>query len=193
MSDLGSHWNDLPFWALKLDAPKTIESFGIPPHEEIAPASMTAVYEYGPRGDMPAVKLSWHQGTHKPQAWTEGLIPQWDNGVLFHGSDGMLLADYKKHVLLPEADFQGFEPPAPFVGRSIGHHEEWLAACRGEGVTGSPFATYAGPLTEANHLGNVAYRVGKKVTWDREAMRCVGCPEADSMIRRQPRDGWSLG
>ncbi len=24
MSDLGSHWNDLPFWALKLDAPRTV-------------------------------------------------------------------------------------------------------------------------------------------------------------------------
>ena len=40
MSDLGSHWNDLPFWALKLDAPLTIEATGPPPHPEIAPASM---------------------------------------------------------------------------------------------------------------------------------------------------------
>ena len=52
MSDLGSHWNDLPFWALKLDAPKTIESFSdAPAHPELAPASLTAVYEYGSRGD----------------------------------------------------------------------------------------------------------------------------------------------
>ena len=28
MSDLGSHWIDLPFWALKLDAPLTIEAKG---------------------------------------------------------------------------------------------------------------------------------------------------------------------
>jgi len=54
MSDLGSHLNDRPFWALKLAAPRTIEAFGPPPHPEIAPASMHAVYEYGPRGDMPA-------------------------------------------------------------------------------------------------------------------------------------------
>src|SRR5205823_10989698 len=32
MSDLGSHWNDLPFWALKLDAPRTIQAFGPDPH-----------------------------------------------------------------------------------------------------------------------------------------------------------------
>ena len=42
MSDLGSHWNDLPFWALKLQAPLTIEAVGPPPHPEIAPASMHA-------------------------------------------------------------------------------------------------------------------------------------------------------
>src|ERR1043166_1238874 len=28
MSDLGSHWHDLPFWALKIEAPSTIESTG---------------------------------------------------------------------------------------------------------------------------------------------------------------------
>jgi hypothetical protein len=73
----------------------------------------------------------------------------------------------------------------------VGHHQEWLAACRGEGSTGSPF-DYAGPLTEANHLGNVAYRVGKKIHWDREKMECTGCPDAQPFLRREPRDGWSL-
>ena len=45
MSDLGSHWIDLPFWALKLHAPATIEASGPPPHPEIAPASMQAKYQ----------------------------------------------------------------------------------------------------------------------------------------------------
>nr|HPK00001.1 Gfo/Idh/MocA family oxidoreductase [Candidatus Hydrogenedentota bacterium] len=40
MSDLGSHWIDLPFWALDLDFPRTIEASGPPPHPELAPASM---------------------------------------------------------------------------------------------------------------------------------------------------------
>ncbi|WP_372719546.1 Gfo/Idh/MocA family protein [Novipirellula sp.] len=193
MSDLGSHWNDLPFWALQLDAPQTVESFGLPPHPEIAPASMTAVYQYGSRGKLPPVTLSWYQGTHKPELWTQKAIPQWDSGVLFVGSKGMLLSDYGKHVLLPESDFAEFKRPEPFIADSPGHHQEWLQACRGEGETGSPFASYAGPLTEANHLGNVAYRLGKKITWNRETMECVGCPEAEPLLRRQPRAGWSLG
>jgi predicted dehydrogenase len=78
MSDLGSHWNDLPFWALKLDAPKTIESFGDKPHSEIAPASMKTTYEYGPREGMPACKLSWYQGEDKPQIWKDKGI--WKKG-----------------------------------------------------------------------------------------------------------------
>ena len=191
MSDLGSHWNDLPYWALKLDAPKTVEAFGQPAHPEIAPASMSAEYQYGRRGDLPPVKLTWHQGVNKPEIWKRGEIPQWKSGVLFMGSKGMLISDYRKHMLLPADDYADFRYPEPFVPDSPGHHEEWVAACLDGGVTGSPFS-YAGPLTEANHLGNVAYRVGEKITWDPEAMKCVGCPQADPFIRRTPRDGWSL-
>jgi predicted dehydrogenase len=85
MSDLGSHWNDLPFWALDLKVPLTIEASGPPPHAEIAPASMQATYQYGARGSMPPVKLTWHQGVNKPAIWEQGGIPQWNSGVLFIG------------------------------------------------------------------------------------------------------------
>ena len=192
MSDLGSHWNDLPFWALKLDAPKTIESFGDKPHSEIAPASMTATYEYGPREGMPACKLSWYQGEDKPQIWKDKGIPQWDSAVLFVGDKGMLLSDYTKHMLLPEDKFVDFTRPKPFIPDSPGQHEEWLNAIRNGTPTGSPFS-YAGLLTEANHLGNVAFRAGMKLEWDFKAMKATNCPDADRFIGREPRQGWSLG
>jgi predicted dehydrogenase len=192
MSDLGSHWNDLAFWALDLHAPLTIEAFGPPPHKEIAPASMHVAYEYGPRGDQPPVRLSWYQGEDKPTLLRDHKIPDWDSGVLFVGSKGMLLADYGRHQLLPEADFQGFEPPPQSIPASIGHYAEWIHAAK----TGTPTTCnfeYAGWLTEANHLGNVAYRVGKKLQWDAESMVVRNTPEADPLIHRDPRPGWSLG
>ncbi|MEX0825107.1 MAG: Gfo/Idh/MocA family oxidoreductase [Pirellulaceae bacterium] len=191
MSDLGSHWNDLPYWALKLDAPKTIEAMGPDPHPEIAPASMTAVYEYGPRQEMPACKHYWYQGEHKPQIWREGGIPQWNSGVLFIGEKGMLLSDYGKHQLLPEDKFANFEPPEPFIPDSPGQHQEWVEACLSGSSTGSSF-DYSGPLTEANHLGNVAFRAGGKIVWDSEAMRITNNESANQFLRRQPREGWSL-
>ncbi|MEX2176283.1 MAG: Gfo/Idh/MocA family oxidoreductase [Pirellulaceae bacterium] len=191
MSDLGSHWNDLPFWALKLDAPQTIEASGPPAHAEIAPASMSATYEYAPRGEMPAVKLTWHQGESKPEIWTAGGIPQWNNACLFIGEEGMLLADYGKYVLLPEGKFTGFRPPQPSIPRSPGHHEEWIVACKGNRKTSADFQ-YSGLLTEANHLGNVAYRLGKKIEWDAKNLRATGASEADALIRRDYRPGWDL-
>ena len=191
MSDLGSHWNDLPFWALKLQAPLTIEASGPPAHPEIAPASMSATYEYGARGDLPPVKLTWHQGENKPEIWKNGGIPQWDSGCLFIGSKGMILADYGKHTLLPEKDFTGFQRPAPTIPRVSGHHEEWLQACR-SGKTCSANFEYSGWLTEANHLGNVAYRVGKKLIWNPKTLKATNAPEADRFIHRTYRKGWKL-
>jgi len=191
MSDLGSHWNDLPFWALELDAPLTIEAQGPPPNPEIAPASMQVTYEYGQRGDRPPVKLTWYQGVNRPEKWTKGEIPKWDAGILFVGEKGMLLADYAKWMLLPENEFKDFKRPEPSLPRSIGHHAEWIRACKTGEPTGSHFE-YAARLTEANHLGNVAYRVGRKIEWDAQKMAAKNAPEAAPFIRREYRTGWKL-
>lgn len=191
MSDLGSHWNDLPFWALRLDAPLSVEASGPPPHAEIAPASMSATYEYGPRDARPAVKVTWYQGTRKPPQWNEKLIPAWPDGVLFVGDKGMLLADYGKFLLLPEKQFEGFQPPPKTIPDSIGHHKEWIHACKTGAPTTCHFG-YSGPLTEANHLGNLAYRAGQKIAWDAKAMRIANVREAERFLGRQYRPGWKL-
>jgi hypothetical protein len=47
-------------------------------------------------------------------------------------------------------------------------------------------------LTEANHLGNVAYRTGKKLLWDAKRLKATNAPEADKFIRRIYRKGWKL-
>ena len=195
MSDLGSHWIDLPFWALDLDAPRTISAAGPEPHPEIAPASMSATYEYGPRGDRPGLTLTWYQGTMKPKLWSDGRIPAWPNGVLFVGDDAMLLADYSRYLLLVDggriAEFAPFEPPEKRIPPSLGHHAEWVHACK----TGEPTTChfgYSGPLTEANHLGNVAYRAGQKLEWDAANLRIPNAPEAEQFLGREYRAGWTL-
>jgi hypothetical protein len=152
---------------------------------------MQATYEYGPRGDMPAVKMTWYQGVNKPEIWKSGGIPKWDSGCLFIGDKGMLLADYGKNVLLPEKQFEGYQRPDPSIPKSPGQMHEWLIACK----TGAPTTCnfeYSGWLTEANHLGNVAYRVGKKIQWDADDLSCPNAPEADRLIRREYRPGWCL-
>jgi hypothetical protein len=192
MSDLGSHWNDLPFWALKLHAPVAIEASGPAAHPEIAPASMSATYEYAARGaDMPAVKLTWYQGDMKPEIWKRGGIPKWDSGALFVGAKGMLLADYAKYKLLPEETYQDFQLPPQTLPRVKGHHEEWIECCK-TGKQPSANFEYSGWLTEANHLGNVAFRTGKRIEWDAANMKVTNAPEAARFVKRIYRKGWNL-
>jgi hypothetical protein len=181
----------LPFWALDLDAPLSVEANGPPPHPDLAPASMSATYTYGPRGKRPGLKLTWHQGNMKPAIWTENKIPQWKDGVLFIGSKGMLLSNYNKYTLLPEADFKDFQPPPKTIPDSLGHHEEWLHACKTGAPTTCHFG-YSGPLTEANHLGNVAYRSGKRIEWDAKNLRIPNAPDAERFLGREYREGWKL-
>ncbi len=195
MSDLGSHRNDLPWWALKLDVPLTIEPLSGPkPHHDIAPASMSVKYTFAARGDgYPAVEHTWYQGTEKPKIWHEGGIPKWGNGSLFIGEEGMLLADYSKLILLPEKKFEGFKPPKRSIPPSLGQQAEWIRACKGEGPEPLCDFAYAGPLTEANHLGNVAYRAGKKLEWEPKKMKFPNAPEAEKYLGRSYRKGWKLG
>jgi predicted dehydrogenase len=192
LPDLGSHWNDLPFWALKLRRPLTIEAEGPPVHPETAPPWLIVHWEFPARGDLPPVKLTWYQGGKRPSLISEGKGPTWGDGVLFVGERGLILADYRRHLLLPEAEFAGYKRPDRTIPRSIGHHAEWIAACK----TGSPTTChfdYASALTESNLLGNVAYRVGKKLEWDAQALRAKNCSEADRYIHPEFRKGWSLG
>ncbi len=141
---------------------------------------------------MPPVTMTWYQGENKPDIWTKGEIPQWDSGHLFVGDNGMLLSDYGRFLLLPEKDFEGYQPPDPTIPRVASHYADWLDACK-NGTQASANFEYAGLLTEANHLGNVAYRVGKKLQWDPVNMKATNAPEADRLIRCPYRDGWTLG
>ncbi len=191
MSDLGSHFNDLPFWALNLDAPSSVAASGPPAHPEIAPASMSAKYTFPARANRQALTLHWHQGTHKPKLWHERKIPQWKSGHLFIGDEGMLLSDYGKHLLLPEDKFKSFERPKQWIPPSIGHHKEWIRACKTGAPTTCDFA-YAGPLTESNHLGNVAFRAEQRIEWNAPQMKIPNAPDAERFLGRKYREGWSL-
>ena len=139
---------------------------------------------------MPAVKLHWYDGSKRPDILAEKKI-DWGDGVLFVGDKGMLLADYGRRILMPESEFKDYKAPEPTIAKSIGHHAEWIAACKDGRPTTCNFS-YSGALSEAVLLGNVAYRAGKKLAWDAANLKATGCPEADAYLRREYRKGWTL-
>ncbi|MHC4405999.1 MAG: Gfo/Idh/MocA family protein [Planctomycetota bacterium] len=191
LGDMACHYMDLPFWALDLRHPITVEAEGPPVNPETCPLAVIVRYEFPARGDMPPVSFTWYDGSNRPPLLKqEGLVDR-GAGVLFVGSEGMLLADYNRRDLYPKEKFADYQPPEPTIPKSIGHHEEWIVACK----TGSPTTCnfdYSGALSEAVLLGNVAYRVGKKLQWDAESLTAVGCREADQYIHRPYREGWTL-
>jgi predicted dehydrogenase len=190
LGDFFCHYCDLAFWALKLRHPLTIEAEG-PVHPESTAKWTIAKQEYPVRDNLPAVTLTWYNGGPYPEFLEEKKIPKWGSAVLFIGSQGMLISDYTKHQLLPEEEFVDFERPDPFIPDSIGHHREWVEACKTGGPTTCNFE-YSGALTEAALLCNVALRTGKKLHWDAENLKAINCPEADKLIKRQYRQGWWL-
>jgi len=192
LADFGCHYMDLPHWALDLSRPLVVEPLDGPPvHAESTPPWLIVRYEYPPRGPKPAVRLTWYHGGKQPPLLSAEQAAKWKSGVLFLGKKATLLADYGRHVLLPEKDFEGFKPPAPFIKDSIGHHAEWIAACKTGGPTTCHF-DYSGPLTEAALLGNVAYRAGRKLEWDWKRLRAANCPEADRYTQHHYRKGWKI-
>ena len=189
IADMACHHMDLPFWALGLTHPTTIEAEGPPVSPETCPLGLIVHYHYAARGDQPAVKLTWYDGTKIP-AKIHGHATG-GGGNLFVGEKGMLWADYGRYQLFPEADFKDYKRPAPTIPRSIGHHAEWIRACK----TGSPTTCnfgYSGRLTEAVLLGNVAFRTGKQLAWDAEKLEATNCPEAAKFVQAHYRKGWSL-
>jgi predicted dehydrogenase len=192
LGDFGCHYMDLPFWALKLKYPMTVEAEGPPVHPETTAPKLTVRYQFPAREDLPPVKMTWYNGADsRPEIADQAGLTDWRSGILFVGSKGMLVANYSKRKLLPEEKFADFTPPEPSIAKSIGHHREWIEACKTGGPTTCNFA-YSGPLTEAVLLGNVSYRAGAKLQWDAENLKAADCPEADKYIRRDYREGWTL-
>jgi predicted dehydrogenase len=202
LGDMACHHMDLSFWALRLKYPKTVEAFcETQPTQEVAPVELRVEYTFPERPTVriapgqgpsyPAVTLNWYDGGRLPPILKEKGLPEWGAGTLFVGEEGMLLADYGQRMLFPEAKFADYKAPEPTIPKSVGHHQEWINACK----TGSPTTCnfeYSGPLAETVLLGAVAFRTGKKLDWDAGKMQAVNCPEAEQYLSRTYRKGWEV-
>jgi len=192
LADFICHYMDLPYWALGLKYPRSVVATGKKGHDgdNACPNFMRVDYEFPARSEQPPVHITWYHGGWKPKG---AEIYKKNSAVLFEGTDGRVLADYTTRKIFMQAGKEA-RPVKPTIPDSIGHHQEWIDAVKkGPGTPTTCNFQYGARLTEAGHLGNISYRVGKKkLLWDAENMRATNCPEADRYIRREYRKGWSL-
>jgi predicted dehydrogenase len=187
LADLGCHYMDLPFWALDLTAPTSVTATGKKTYtgDNTTPDVMQVDYQF------PGVHLTWYHGTAGPSLDGSVRFEKYGSGVLFEGDKGKLVADYSKHMLLPDEFAKAVTKPEPSITKSIGHHAEWLNAIRNGGPTTCNFE-YSGRLTEAVLLGNVAYRTGEAITWDAAAATVTNTAKAKPFLGREYRKGWAV-
>ena len=189
LGDMACHYMDLPFWALKLRHPISCEAEGPEVHPETCPMGLTVHYEFPERDGLPPVRFTWSDGNRIPKTVAGERVP--GSGVMFIGSEGKMFANYGSYKLFPTEKFAGFEPPEPSIPPSIGHHAEWVKACKDGSPTTCNF-DYSGALTEAVLLGNVAYRTGEKLVWDAKNLKATNCAAADKYISKEYRAGWEV-
>ena len=189
LGDMACHYMDLPFWALDLKHPVRCEAEGPDVHPETCPLGLIVKYDFPARGSMPALKLTWYDGDLIPKKIAGQSVPA--NGVMFVGKNGSLFSDYSRYRLFPADKFADFKPPAESIPNSIGHHAEWIKACKDGSPTTCNF-DYSGALTETVLLGNVAYRTVKAIEWDAENLVANNVPEAAKLITKEYRAGWEV-
>lgn len=199
LGDMACHYVDLVHWALDLTLPTSIHTEGPDEvHPDGTPAWLIVHYEHPARGNMPPIKMTWYDGGKRPEVLQDlkqpdGSQVQWGDGHLFIGSTGMIISDYGRHLVLRDRVVTDeFDRPDQIIPRSIGHHQEWIAACK----TGSPTTChfgYSGPLTEAVLLGNVSYRAKTPLSWNAEEMRSSeSTEEVAALVKPDMREGWRV-
>ena len=163
IGDMGSHMMDLAYWAMDLKLPTSCESKGSELSSETCPTWLTSKWEHPANDWRPPVNVYWYDGDKKPGV--PSSIINRDalfKGVLFKGDKGYLLADYGYRMVLLTGDMTQYKGPkteADLIPKSLGHHQEWIHACK----TGAPTLCnfdYSGAMIEQNMLALVSYRLG---------------------------------
>ena len=199
LGDMGIH-NLAPVWsALKLGAPTSINASSTLFNNETLPLASAVHYEFGARGDMPPVTLHWYDGgivPARPPELDDDRELSREDGLIFVGDKGKMYVEGwggNSPRLIPEAKMRDYRRPPKTLPRSIGHHAEWIKACKEGTPTRSDFAEFAGPLTEAVLLGTVCVRMGGgKLYWDSENLKVTNSSEANHLLHYEYRRGWSL-
>ncbi len=209
LGDFGCHIFDPVFTALDLTAPLSVQAKNSGINDQIWPSHQTVGYVF-PGTQYTAdktLKLTWMDGGLKPShklAQMPGDIDLPNSGCLFIGENGCLV---QAHVAGPRVypldKFKGLQYPKE-EGRS--HWHTWVDACLAGKKTSDGFH-YAGPMTEAVQLGNVATRLAiptidpvtgrmddkqTPLEWDSANFRFTNSPEGDKLLTKTYRKGFEV-
>ena len=195
MTDWGVHLIDIVLMGMKATAPKSVMSlggpFGYPGSAMETPDTQQAIYEYDD------FTMTWEHSVGI------GLGPhQRGHGVSFTGNNGTLVVDRGGWEVLAETgrkDGERYEK-TPAIERQVADRDQRGLAQHSQNFIDC-MRTREQPICNADvgglvavnaHLGNIAFRTGRRVYWDHEAGRVVGDDEANALLRAEYHNGWQF-
>jgi predicted dehydrogenase len=201
MSDWGVHLNDIALWALDAKGPQAVTSTGgivTTDDNRDTPDTLQVVY------DFPGCTL-----TYSMRKGNGLKFNGHDYGILFCGTEGSLMLDRSGHEIIPDKVtlpygiklVQGDRPlrkidlsASQFKAKDDGgnaHVADFMDCLK---TRKRPVADIeiAHRSTNTCHLGNIAYKVGRKLFWDTETETFRNDPEANAYLSREARAGYEL-
>jgi predicted dehydrogenase len=191
MTDWGVHLLDIVQLAMGVDAPRFVSAsggkFALRDNRE-TPDTLVATFEY------PGFVC-----TYENRVANAAPIDGKGYGILFHGTDATMFVDRQGFEIIPETRKSGEttvrRSEALKVENSNEHHldhmRNFLDCVKSRGAPASEIEIGHRSSTTAL-LGNIAYRTGRRLTWDAANERIVGDPAAAAMLVREYRRPWRL-
>jgi predicted dehydrogenase len=198
IGDMGSHTMDLLWNAVDAGLPTSAEAKGEKFNPDVTPVTCESHFEHPANDWRGPIRVSWYQGGAMPRSPKPYVdLDKIDHGAMFKGSKGYVIADFGSRIVLPfgdDSDLTYYKPRSKdAVLPPLGHFQkQWLDACKDTNLKTACDFGYSSNMIEQLLLGLVAYRVGKKINYDGLTGHVTNCPEANELLRRHYRPGWTL-
>jgi len=185
MTDWGVHLIQVLLWGMGPEAPRAVVSSGgkyVLEDNSETPDTQITVYEF------PTYTLVWE---HKVGVGLGLYGRPW--GMSFTGTEGTLVINDSGWEILREPSRDQLEP-RKFPGGSDprpAHVRNFLDCVKSRRPPVEPLEVGQQVSTVA-HLGNLALRAGRKITWDSTREQVVGDPQANRLVSVDYRAPWRL-
>lgn len=197
LTDWGTHLIDVVHWAMGVEAPKTAFATGgkvLLEDNRETPDTLEVLYEY------PASPVSGKEFLVRfSNRVTNGHGPDGHGyGIEFYGTDGTLFIDRGGYTLWPEAARVGPERVSSanvIKGEGSAQHYphvlNFLDCVRSRQKPNSDVET-THRSTSAPHLGNIAFKLGRKLAWDAQQEQFPRDAEANKLLSKEYRKPWKV-
>lgn len=189
MTDWGAHMIDIALWGMNVTAPRSVAStggrWGFPDHAGETPDTMQVLYDFGD------FSVSWEQclGTARGPYDRE-------HGVAFIGNLGTVVIDRGKWEVLPEVEggqyLTAALPPQRGDGKDLDRHTQNFLECIRNRQTPNCPAEAGRNVALCAQLGNISYRLGRRLVWDESKGGIVGDEKGNELARAHYRSPWTL-